>query len=237
MNLQLSPQDSRPAIPTAIAFHEALALLWKANDYAIQTSSSTWDFAVEIDQLRESGLSDNDLRYLIRTQYLEHAREVTAVGQDERRFQPSVSLTFTPSSCFVLAPHVLKIAAETARSAPEGEAIGVQARHVSQTLSVKRRMLMPNWDTDRRMLTWDGRIVKHYRRPADNQVLILSAFQEENWPVRIFNPLAPHPSQDMKRRLNTTITALNRGQRHALLYFRGDGTGEGVLWECATQSR
>ena len=31
--------------------------------------------------------------------------------------------------------------------------------------------------------------------------------------------------------LNDTIKCLNRKQKNALLHFRGDGTGEGVIWE------
>ena len=40
----------------------------------------------------------------------------------------------------------------------------------------------------------------------------------------------------MKRRLNDTIKCLNRGQVYRLLHFRGDGTGEGVLWEVVGQT-
>src|SRR5947207_475841 len=32
-------------------------------------------------------------------------------------------------------------------------------------------------------------LVKHFRRPAPNQYLILDVFQEENWPERIDDPL------------------------------------------------
>jgi hypothetical protein len=42
----------------------------------------------------------------------------------------------------------------------------------------------------------------------------------------------PHsPHIEPRERLHNTIRALNRHHRHSLLRFRGDGTGEGVLWE------
>jgi hypothetical protein len=86
---------------------------------------------------------------------------------------------------------------------------------------------------DHRILSFNGKVVKHFKWQAVNQELVLVAFEEENWPVRVFDPLAPHPALDAKRRLSDTIKSLNRGQENALIRFRGDGTGEGVIWEAA----
>ncbi len=61
--------------------------------------------------------------------------------------------------------------------------------------------------------------------------MVLTAFEEEAWPVRIDDPLPPHPEQDPKRRLHDTITSLNRHQRRPLIRFVGDGSGEGIRWE------
>ncbi len=81
------------------------------------------------------------------------------------------------------------------------------------------------------MLCFNRRIVKRFKWRAVNQEMILSAFQEEGWPVRIDDPLAPSPEVAMKRRLSDTIKCLNRKQQSKLLHFRGDGTGQGILWE------
>jgi hypothetical protein len=62
-------------------------------------------------------------------------------------------------------------------------------------------------------------------------VIVLCAFEEEGWPARIDDPLPPQQDQDSKRRLSDTIKCLNRKQSHHLIHFRGDGTGEGVVWE------
>jgi hypothetical protein len=65
---------------------------------------------------------------------------------------------------------------------------------------------------------------------------ILAAFQEEKWTARIDDPLPPVPEQDSKRRLSDTITCLNRNQKHQLIRFHGDGTGEGIIWEFIGQN-
>ncbi|QDV81768.1 hypothetical protein TBK1r_06880 [Stieleria magnilauensis] len=90
---------------------------------------------------------------------------------------------------------------------------------------------MPEWNADSRRLQIDGQIVKRFKWPAANQEAVLCAFEEEGWPERIDDPLPPQPEQDAKRRLADTIKCLNRKQVNELMHFRGDGTGEGVVWE------
>ncbi len=91
--------------------------------------------------------------------------------------------------------------------------------------------LRPHWDPMRRELTVDGQIVKRFRLPAANQEAVLLAFEEEGWPAAIFDPLPPRDEQNCKQRLHDTIKALNRSRLARVILFRGDGTGEGVLWE------
>jgi hypothetical protein len=74
-------------------------------------------------------------------------------------------------------------------------------------------------------------MVKHYKNRAANQETVLSAFQEEGWPIRIDDPLSPVPTIDIKRRLSDTIKCLNRNQENELVHFHGDGSGEGITWE------
>ena len=93
------------------------------------------------------------------------------------------------------------------------------------------RRSVPSWDPDRRVLRIDGRVVKRYKVPSPNQEAIIAAFEEEGWPTAIDDPLPPHPEQDSKRRLRKTLQSLNANQTQHLLRFRGDGTGERILWE------
>ena len=45
-----------------------------------------------------------------------------------------------------------------------------------------RSRTKPYWDAERRTLWFRGVIVKQFRQPAENQILILSAFEELCWP-------------------------------------------------------
>ena len=80
----------------------AFDVLHKAHSCAVDTRSDIWDFAVEISHLRSLGLSDTDLRWLVRKGYVQHAREVTIRGDDGRAFRSTGDLTFSPCTCFVL---------------------------------------------------------------------------------------------------------------------------------------
>ncbi len=206
----------------------AFVALLEAFDYAEDTGSDRWEFAVAIRYLRKLGLNATDLRWLVRKGYVEHAREITVPGVNGREFRPMGDLTFNRRTCFVLT------------------AAGVsKARHVieCQTLSVvdvngpsernthAEQIPAPHWDAEVRELRVDGKIVKRFKWHAVNQEHVLSAFQEEDWPVRIDDPLPPQPEQDPKRRLSDTIKCLNRKQTNELIHFHGDGTGEGVTWE------
>jgi hypothetical protein len=92
-------------------------------------------------------------------------------------------------------------------------------------------LLVPKWDAQRHELFFHDQIVKRFRWPAENQEAVLNAFEEEGWPSRIDDPIPQQSEMDPKRRLADTIKCLNRNHHSAILRFRGDGTGEGVLWD------
>jgi hypothetical protein len=91
----------------------------------------------------------------------------------------------------------------------------------------------PHWDAGRRL--WLGKqLLKWFRQPASNQTTLLDAFEEQGWSVHIDDPLPRQDAeeeQDSKRRLHDTIRNLNRNLPPNTIRFRGDGTGQGVLWE------
>lgn len=80
--------------------------------------------------------------------------------------------------------------------------------------------------------------MKHFRQPAPNQILILDAFQEQNWAIDHLEDPLPRGSadgeQDAKRRLKDTIKNLNRSLAPGTIRFRGNGTGQCIVWEYAT---
>ena len=81
------------------------------------------------------------------------------------------------------------------------------------------------------MLLFNGNVVKGFRLPAGNQEAVLSTFEEQGWPPSIDDPLPYVRGRRPKARLHATIRCLNANQENRLLRFRGNGTGEAVLWE------
>jgi hypothetical protein len=228
-------------VPTRI--RPALAVLFEAFQYAQQTGGDEWEFAVEISQLAEIGLTLNDFRWLVRQGLVEHQREVTLEGDDGRAFRPTGDLTFPLATCFILTAAGVSIAcnscpalalgASPSSSSPAEEDGRVTTnRNLSKSeQGPQGKPNVPSWDLERRELRINGTTVKRFKWTAVNQEAILAVFEEEGWPARIDDPLPPHPDQVPKRRLSDTIKCLNRKQQNKLIHFRGDGTGEGVTWE------
>jgi hypothetical protein len=223
-------QIDRVALLTAKC-EQAFALLLDAAYYAQQTSGDSWEYAVEIHHLRRYGLSDNDLRYFIRRKWFDHAGEVSVLGQNGRQFQPTGELLFTKRSCFILTPLGVSAVLRqfgTSSTSPPASPTMIQ---LANGLQDDDLLQVPTWDVERRTLSFQGRVVKRFKVHAVNQVIVLSAFEEDGWPVRIDDPLVPLETLDIKRRLHDTIKSLNRCQTSQRIHFHGDGTGEGVAWE------
>lgn len=91
----------------------------------------------------------------------------------------------------------------------------------------------PDWNEDRNELSFGGKVIRRVSRGrAKNIVKVLDAFQEENWPDRIDDPLAPSKNQV---RLHETIASLNKYQDPPTIRFRADGTGQGFVWDLISQ--
>lgn len=202
----------------------ALEILRQAAEYALQTDSDRWEFAVEMEELRAAGLNTSDFRWLQRQGLVEHRKEITREEEDRRSFISVGELCFPPGTCFVLAGNFLE--------GPLMAGDGLE-HHVNCGVSpqLQSAAAAPVWRNDIRALIFRGRIVKRFRWPAVNQEAILNAFEEDGWPERIDDPIPPQIGQEPKRRLADTIKCLNRKHMHHLLHFRGDGTGAGVIWE------
>ena len=59
---------------------------------------------MEIQCLRELGVTNSHLRYLLREGYVEHGTEVTKLKSRSRVFRKTPNLKFTDHTCFVLSP-------------------------------------------------------------------------------------------------------------------------------------
>lgn len=211
--------------------------LLKASDCAADTDSKIWDFAISIRRLLELGASETDLRWLTRKGYIAHGMEMTVPGDDGRAFRSVGNMTFCRRTCFILTEagtNVLLAGSNGAHST--AAAANVNGHNTVPHGIPCLHDMTPDWDADLRRLRLNGELVKRFKWPAVNQEAVLCVFQEEGWPCRIDDPLPPQAEQDPKRRLADTIKCLNRKQIHQRVHFRGDGTGEGVIWELVEKS-
>ena len=67
----------------------ALHILLQAHECAQDTECDPWDFAIEVTALKQAGLHETDLRWLLKKQFVQHRVEATADG-DEVRDRKSV---------------------------------------------------------------------------------------------------------------------------------------------------
>lgn len=207
---------------------DGLGLIYQAYQYALDASQDPWAFAVEISELRSLGMTNADFRWLICKGYLEHAREVQSPDGERRQFVFGDSLSFCERSCFQLTKAGLELARSLFDDTLPQSLLLLNGRATESVIACE---IKPKWDGERHQFFVQDHLVKEFKVPSPNQETILTAFQEEDWPVRIDDPLAPSLHADCKRRLHDTIKGLNRNQKRNLIRFLGDGTGEGILWE------
>jgi hypothetical protein len=239
MKIELDEDTKRCTASVERRIRRAFSLFADGMYFSTDLNCSVWEFAVTIKELRDAGLSDNDIRWLIRKCFVEHAVEVTQAGDDARSFRPSSGCILSDRACFVWTETARALAfadrdATIGRSNAQNGHSEVTNGHYAPIVAVPIKanlVTVPTWDYDRQELRWGEYVVKQFKVPSPNQETILAAFEEEHWPPRIDDPLSPRLNQEPKRRLHDTITTLNRNQKHPLIRFLGDGSGEGVRWE------
>jgi hypothetical protein len=227
------PAICEPAVVNVLRrSREALRLLMEARQYACEVERDIWDFAVEIDALRQAGCTNSEFRWFVCKGFVDHAKETTLAGEDARTFQRRQrpgGLTFSRRTCFVLTEAGSRFACSVLTEPSADTPCGLIA--CSKPADESPVAPKPQWDRERQELRFGDIVVKQFKVPAANQERILAAFEEEDWPVRIDDPLPPNSDQDSKRRLHDTINSLNRNQKQNLIRFVGDGSGQGVRWE------
>jgi hypothetical protein len=199
----------------------ALLHLVEALQAARELRQSPVAFACERSDLHDAGVTDAILRWLCTKGLVEHRVETTKPRQRRRTFRRATNLHFGESSCFVLTDDGCALAQRCA----------IRARLRPPTAQQAASNHRPSYDSARRMLLCDGQVVKQFKMRAQNQELILLAFEEERWPSQLADPLPGKNGMDAKRRLNETIRSLNSNHHKPVLRFRGDGTGKGIVWE------
>jgi hypothetical protein len=218
-----------------------LATLLTAYDYAQDSHTDAWQFAVELADLMAIGTTLTDIRWLVRRGFAELARETTIPGDATRTFRALAPICIMTDAGVVLTSlgaesiRSLLSTASTTYPAPENRAKGnpdaAEDRQPAGQSPPPVTAVTPVWDATHRELRFCGQVVKRYRVPARNQAAILDAFQEDGWPEFIDDPIPPDHGQDPKHRLSVTIKSLNRNQLVPLIRFHGNGNGLQVYWE------
>jgi hypothetical protein len=201
-----------------------LQLLVQAYDYAEETGRNHDDFAVELTELRRSGMTNADCRWVVCKGWAQLFHEVQPEPGEARRFDRDVGLSIREHACLVLTSTGVKLARQLTRCRNHEDGAERNGRSG------------PHWDRDRHELRFGSVVVKQFKLPSPNQEMILMALEEEGWPPRIDDPLPASKEVHAKQRLHDTIKSLNRKQKSRLLRFMGDGTGQGVRWEFIFQS-
>ena len=207
-------------------FEDFLQALQDAREYARDLRCSARDFAISFSDAKAMGVCSNDLLWMMRKGWI----EACGVGHvDFTRVQSNTVATsaFSAQSQFLIGEFGL----EAVRVFSERQSKEVEGQEDCPQLTTDFQL--PLWDSERHELSYHGQLVKRFRWPATNQEIVLSAFQEDAWPSRIDDPLPGTGGLEPKRRLSDTIKCLNRNHRVPLLRFRGDGTGEGIIWDIA----
>jgi hypothetical protein len=118
---------------------------------------------------------------------------------------------------------------------PTGESCSCPVAPRAPVYPLRGHDPLPVWEARSRRLWLGDRLLREFRHRAPNQITILQVFQEQDWTeAHIDDPLPiarGEHEEDRKRRLHETIKNLNRGMPPGTIRFRGDGTGEGVVWE------
>lgn len=221
-------KDAHPIATVPPRLQRGLALLLEASSYAAELAHDVWDFAVELHCLKDQGLTKSDVSWMVCKGFVEHKREVTGRDEDSRCFEPEGKLKFSKRSCFVLTPSGLTIARRVVQHFEVGH---LPMSLFSAADEPEAQSSTPKWDEDRHELRVGPHVVKAFKGPSPNQQTILTAFEEDGWPQRIDDPLPLAAELEPKRRLQDTIKSLNRNQKHRLIRFTGDGTGEGICWQ------
>ncbi len=235
---------------------DGLLLLLQAHDCACDSGSDEWDFALEMSALHKRGMTETELRWLLKMEYVEHRIEATLLGDPLRCFLAHGGMKFTAESCFVLTsageqyvrallhpanghanghPHGHRPAGLEPQLPASGEPAFPIASPGPNVVEVKSLVLpkdqRPTWDDDRKELWFGPHVIKRFKFQSPNQETILIVFHEEGWPAKIDDPLPPVPNQTSRQRLHDAIKNLNRHRLNRTIRFAGDGTGEGVRWE------
>jgi hypothetical protein len=234
--------DSEARLLPLAGKHPGLLLLRDAWVGAQAVSCDVWQFALEGTALQAVDLTPTDLRLLLARGWVDHRREITRPSDPQRRFRRVPSLALSVADCFVLTEAGYRLVTNVAPVSSHDPVSSTlpfilsDKRHTQALTNGATSVpfadsTRPHWDAKHRELRLGAEVIKRFTHAAPSQELILSAFQEEGWPVEIDDPLPLKGYADAKRRLRQTVKNLNRAQRLQHLQFVINPDGESLRWQ------
>jgi hypothetical protein len=167
------------------------------------------------------------IRWMVYQGHVEHMRPLAALGAGKKAWQRIDSLRFNNNSALAITPKGVAYAEEFMSL---GLSADPQVRKAArQGLWIGR--LAPHYDQEAREFRWGCHLLKHFAQPSENQVLLLTAAEEQHWSDWFDNPFTGGEGIKPKERLHGTIRDLNRNQKRYFIHFKGDGTGKVAGWE------
>lgn len=209
--IQAHAPTTSPELPEGAA--TAVALLYEACENAQRAGRDEREFAVELQHLLAAGVMSGAIRWLLARGYAEQLIETTPQSAENRSFRAVRNLALGTRSCFILTP--------------AGTALRMGATRPNDR---------PVWDQNRRELRFGREVVKRFAQRASVQETILAAFEEEEWPEHIDDPLPPLPDQDAPSRLRSAVNNLNRPRRPSPIRFGVCHLGTAVFWRTVRPS-
>jgi len=207
-----------------------LAILFRAYRCARDLKVDPREFAVSQDSLYRAGLTPIDIHWLLARGLV----EITSLSIGSEGTIKSQQLHCNECVGLILTNTGVIFADQLSQKPNHTSLSSVLPLNgqtpASNLFEVQHTKQKPHWDRDRKGLYFCGLLIKQFRWSAVNQETILMAFEEDDWPARIDDPLPQRLNQDPKQRLHDTVKCLNRNHKKRSIRFTGDGTGEGVRW-------
>jgi len=210
-------------VECGVVLNDGLLLLWDAFGEAQRHQPPVEIPVLSVQLLVQAGMPHKELKRMVAAELIAwrdgQAPSVRGRRRGRRR---------TPGGYVLTRPGFLAVCKVLcARGMDADTTAGGQHKLQFLVVSTER----PNWNAKDRELWWQLHLVKRFRHDAANQRLILTAFEEEGWPLRIDDPLPRHVGAKRKSRLHEAIRGLQDGQNPLVLAFHADGTTEGLRWE------
>ncbi len=95
-------------------------------------------------------------------------------------------------------------------------AMAYRGKKAQSSATVKRarveRPPVPFYDSVRREFRLGTTVLRRFKHRAGNQIGVLQAFQNQDWPPRIEDPLCIDPALAPENKLHDTVYYLNKDQ-------------------------